>query len=82
MSSDSHSPLIAAVQLYITKLAWDIKLTWAIAIGMRDLHELGAYTGDIKPLNMLLDQAGHLQLIDIYPGGLTPEFAAPEVTIE
>ncbi|KAG6902687.1 hypothetical protein C0995_012827 [Termitomyces sp. Mi166 len=84
MSSDSQSSPIAAVQLPATKLAWDIKLTWAIeaAIGVRDLHELGAYTGDIKPLNMLLDRAGHLQLIDIYPGGLTPEFAAPEVTIE
>ncbi|KAG6902686.1 hypothetical protein C0995_012826 [Termitomyces sp. Mi166 len=83
-SSDSQSAPIAAVQLPATKLDWDIKLTWAIeaTIGVRDLHELGVYTGDIKTGNILLDRAGHLQHIDIYPSGaLTLEYAAPEVTI-
>ncbi|KAG6871575.1 hypothetical protein C0995_002920 [Termitomyces sp. Mi166 len=83
-ASDSQSAPIAAVQLPATKLAWAIKLTWAIeaTIGVRDLHELGVHTGDIKLGNILLDRAGHLQLIDIYPTtGLTLEYAAPEVTI-
>ncbi|KAG6899914.1 hypothetical protein C0995_004721 [Termitomyces sp. Mi166 len=83
-SSDSQSAPIAAVQLPATKLDWATKLTWAIeaTIGVCDLHEIGVYTGDIKPGNILLDRAGHLQHIDIYPtSGFTFEFAAPEVTI-
>ncbi|KAG6865597.1 hypothetical protein C0993_007909 [Termitomyces sp. T159_Od127] len=84
-AEDSQSAsALSAICLPPPKLAWPLKFTWAIeaTAGICALHEQGIYTGDVKLSNILLDQGGHLQIIDfnVFPAGnYTAEFLGPEV---
>jgi len=53
-----------------------------IEAGLRDLHAIGIFHGDLSPANVLVDRSGAVKLLDfgLANGGerLTPEFAAPE----
>ncbi|TDL18958.1 kinase-like protein, partial [Rickenella mellea] len=62
-------------------LDWSIKLSWAhqITSSVADLHAVPACHGDIKPRNVLIDEAGQALLIDFSPVGITKAFAAPEI---
>ncbi|KAG6876706.1 hypothetical protein C0993_000945 [Termitomyces sp. T159_Od127] len=84
-AEDSKSAsVLSAICLPPPKLAWPLKFTWAIeaTAGICALHEQGIYTGDVKLSNILLDQGGHLQIIDFnafLAGGYTAEFLGHEV---
>jgi serine/threonine protein kinase len=60
---------------------WQLKLTWACHItqSVVGLHAIGAYSGDLKPQNVVLGPAGQAILIDFCPIGCSDEFVAPEV---
>ena len=63
---------------------WRLKLSWAhqITRGVVELHSIGAYNGDLKPSNILLDASANAILIDFLPVGITQGFAAPEVLVK
>ncbi|KIM43843.1 hypothetical protein M413DRAFT_443723 [Hebeloma cylindrosporum] len=64
-----------------TAFEWPVKLSWArqITQGVVELHAIGAYNGDLKPRNALIDSTGKALLIDFHSTGVTDAFAAPEV---
>ena len=60
---------------------WGLKLSWTrlVTRGVVKLHSIGAYNGDLKPSNILLDASANAIIIDFLPVGITQGFAAPEV---
>ncbi|KIM43850.1 hypothetical protein M413DRAFT_68689, partial [Hebeloma cylindrosporum] len=87
-SGDLKSVFTAARQslglsadLDATAFEWPVKLSWArqITQGAVELHAIGAYNGDLKPRNVLIDSTGQALLIDFLSTGVTDGFAAPEV---